>query len=129
MYPNECKYTESHEWIRKDGDGYVCGITDFAADQLGDVTFVDLPKVGESFAQGATLAAVESVKAASDIYAPAGGTVAAVNGELDAAPELVNQDAYGAGWFFRLSGVDEAELGKLLDAAGYEAFVKSQEGA
>lgn len=129
MYPQDCKYTKTHEWIRPDGSEYVCGITDFAAEQLGDVTFVDLPKPGETFAQSATLAAVESVKAASDIYAPVGGTIAAINESLDGQPELVNQDAYGAGWFFRLSGVNESELGALLDAAAYEAFVQSEEGA
>ncbi len=118
MFPEDCKYTKDHEWVKKDGDDYAVGITSFAAEQLGDVTFVELPEEGTAFSQGDTAAAVESVKAASDVYAPVGGTVSAVK---------VNEDAFGAGWFFKLTGVDESELANLMDASTYEAFTNEQE--
>jgi glycine cleavage system H protein len=127
MYPDECKYTKEHEWIRKDGDAYSVGITSYAADQLGDVTFVELPAVGNELKKGDSAAAVESVKAASDVYAPAGGKVSAINDALEGAPEKVNQDAFGEGWFFKLTGVDENELNGLMDAQAYEAYVNAQE--
>lgn len=127
MFPEDCKYTKDHEWVKKDGDDYAVGITSFAAEQLGDVTFVELPEEGTAFSQGDTAAAVESVKAASDVYAPVGGTVSAVNGELEDTPEKVNEDAFGAGWFFKLTGVDESELANLMDASTYEAFTNEQE--
>lgn len=126
MYPDNCKYTKEHEWIRADGAAYVVGITSFAAEQLGDVTYVDLPKVGKEVKQGESTAAVESVKAASDIYAPAGGRVCAVNNGLGDAPELVNQDPYGKGWFFKLDNVNAADLDGLLDANAYAAYVEAQ---
>lgn len=129
MYPSDLKYTKDHEWIRAEGGVYTAGITAFAAEQLGDVTFVELPKPGAKAAQGDAIAAVESVKAASDVYAPAGGTVCAANDELASAPELVNQDPYGRGWFFKLDNVDAAELDSLLSAAEYEAHVNAQADA
>lgn len=127
MFPKDLKYTKDHEWIRADGDVYVVGITAFAAEQLGDVTYVELPAVGAEFKQGGTAAAVESVKAASDVYAPVGGRVVGVNGELDGAPELVNQGPFDQGWFFKLGDVDSTELEGLMDAAAYEVFVGEQE--
>ena len=127
MFPKDLKYTKDHEWIRADGDVYIAGITAFAAGQLGDVTYVELPAVGTEVEQGATVAAVESVKAASDVYAPAGGRVCEVNGKLESAPELVNQGPYEDGWFFKLEGVNASQLAGLMDAAAYEKFVGEQD--
>jgi len=123
MYPEHLRYTTEHEWIRDDGEVFVVGVTDHAAEMLGDVTYVELPRVGMAVAQGVEIAAVESVKAASDVYAPVGGRVAAVNEELEARPELVNEDAYGEGWFLKLEGVKTAEMDKLMDATAYRRFV------
>ncbi|MBI1319035.1 MAG: glycine cleavage system protein GcvH [Candidatus Hydrogenedens sp.] len=127
MNPDQLKYTKDHEWIGEDGGLYVVGITAHAQDQLGDVTYVELPAVGRAVSQGDETAVVESVKAASDIYAPAGGTVAEVNGALEDKPELVNQDPYGAGWFFKLKDVDASELGGLMDAAAYAKYAAESE--
>jgi len=127
MNPENLRYTKEHEWIGQDGDLYAVGISDFAQEQLGDVTYVDLPEKGRTVAQFEETAAVESVKAASDIYAPAGGTVAAVNDDLEAQPELVNQDPYGGGWFFKLEGVDAGELAALMDHAAYQEYLKGLE--
>ena len=126
MYPDNCKYTKEHEWIRAEGGLYIVGITSFAAEQLGDVTYVDLPKPGKTVKQGDSTAAVESVKAASDIYAPVGGTVAAANADLDGTPELVNQSPFENGWFFKLENVNTAELDTLMDAKAYAAYVEEQ---
>lgn len=123
MFPAECRFTKDHEWIRDDGGQHTVGITAFAAEQLGDVTYVELPEPGSRLSAGDTAASVESVKAASDVYAPAGGEVCEVNEALDGKPELVNQDPYGEGWFFKLSDVDADELEQLMDAAAYEQFV------
>lgn len=125
-YPDNCKYTKEHEWIRADGTAYAVGITSFAAEQLGDVTYVDLPKVGKEVKQGESAAAVESVKAASDIYAPAGGRVREVNDALNDAPELVNEGPFERGWFFKLENVNAAELDSLMDAKAYAAYVEAQ---
>lgn len=127
MYPADLKYTKDHEWIRAEGDTYTVGITTFAAEQLGDVTYVELPEVDTQVDQGGTAGAVESVKAASDVYAPVGGTVSEVNPELENAPELVNQSSYDKGWFFKLSGVNAGELASLMDASAYEDFVSEQD--
>lgn len=126
QYPTNCKYTKEHEWIRADGSVYVVGITSFAAEQLGDVTYVDLPKPGKEVKQGDSTAAVESVKAASDIYAPAGGRVSAVNGALADAPEIVNQSPFDDGWFFKLENVNAADLDSLMDADAYEKYVGAE---
>ena len=123
MYPKDLKYTTEHEWIRDDGGVFTVGITAHAAEQLGDVTYVELPKIGVKAAKGKEIAAVESVKAASDIYAPVGGTVCEANDALTDAPELVNQSPYDKGWFFKLKDVNSAELSSLMDAAAYEKFV------
>ncbi|AVJ19084.1 glycine cleavage system protein GcvH [Serratia rhizosphaerae] len=123
--PTELKYATSHEWVRSEGNGeYVVGITEHAQELLGDMVFVDLPEVGATVAAGDDCAVAESVKAASDIYAPISGEIIAVNEELDGSPELVNSDPYADGWLFRIKASDEAELGKLLDAAGYQASIE-----
>ena len=120
--PSELKYASSHEWARLEEDGTVTiGITDHAQEALGDVVFVELPGVGDSLAAGDEAGVVESVKAASDIYAPVGGEVIAVNAQLEDEPEIVNGDPYNDGWFFRLQPGDSSELEKLLSAEDYAA--------
>ena len=124
-------YTEEHEWITVEGDpaaGAVAtvGITDFAQGQLGDIVFVDLPRIGMQLSKGGEAAVVESVKAASDVYAPVSGEVVEANDTLDADPALVNTDAEEEGWFFRLRLSDPSELEGLMDAAAYKAFCDSQ---
>ncbi|PLK25589.1 glycine cleavage system protein GcvH [Novosphingobium sp. TH158] len=117
-------FTEEHEWIDVVGDLGTVGITDYAQGQLGDITFVDLPEEGASFAKGDSACVVDSVKAASDVYTPVSGTVSAVNGALSDAPELVNEDAEQGGWLFRLTLSDAAELDGLMDEAAYKDFIK-----
>ena len=117
--PADLKYTESHEWVRLEADGSVTvGITEYAQDALGDIVYVELPKVGQQYAAGDDAAVVESVKAASDIYAPLSGVVLAVNDAVAGAPESINADAYAA-WLFKLQPSDAAAFGGLLDAAAY----------
>ena len=117
--PADLKYTESHEWVRLEADGSITvGITEFAQDALGDIVFVELPKVGADFAAGDDAAVVESVKAASDIYAPVAGEVIAVNDAVVDAPESINADAYSA-WLFKIKPSDAAAVDALLDAAAY----------
>jgi len=119
--PSELKYVSSHEWIRDEGDGVVTvGITDYAQESLGDVVFVETPDVGAELSAGDDAGVVESVKAASDIYAPLSGTVIEVNEDLEDAPENVNNDPYGDGWFFKLKLSDADELGDLLSADEYQ---------
>lgn len=125
--PNELSYVASHEWIRDEGDGTVTiGITDHAQDLLGDVVFVELPEVGDQVSAGDDIGVVESVKAASDVYAPLTGEVVAVNEDLEDAPELVNSDPYGDGWFIRLRLTDAEELTDLLDADGYAEHCEAE---
>jgi glycine cleavage system H protein len=124
----EARYTESHEWARMDAEEVTCGVTDHAQETLSDVVYVELPMVGDVFDAGDPYGIVESVKAASDLYAPVGGEVVAVNEELESAPELVNQDPYGEGWMIRLEPSDPDELGDLMDADEYEKFVEEEEG-
>jgi len=125
--PEDLKYTEDHEWIRDNGDGTATvGITEHAQDALGDLVFVELPEVGRQVAAKDACAVVESVKAASDIYSPAGGEVVEVNEALGDAPETINSDAYGAGWIYRLRLADAGELGGLLDAAAYEQLLADE---
>ncbi|GAB2843620.1 glycine cleavage system protein GcvH [Pseudoduganella ginsengisoli] len=117
--PADLKYTASHEWVRAEADGTLTvGITEFAQDALGDIVFVELPKVGNSYTAGDDAAVVESVKAASDIYAPVSGEVIAVNDAVVDAPESINSDAYGA-WLFKIKPADAAAINSLLDAAAY----------
>jgi len=121
--PAELRFAESHEWARLEADGSVTvGISDHAQEALGDVVFIELPEVGKVFAAGDQAGVVESVKAASDIYAPVGGEVIAINEALADTPESVNSEPYGA-WFFKVKPSDAAELEKLLDAAGYKAAI------
>ncbi|PCJ67072.1 MAG: glycine cleavage system protein H [Candidatus Hydrogenedentota bacterium] len=127
MFPDDVRYTKEHEWVRVEGDTCVVGITSFAAEQLGDVTYVELPESSDSFAQGDEIATVESVKAASDIYAPMSGTVLTVNSELEDKPELVNESSFGEGWFFKLDNIDVSQLDGLMDAAAYTTFVEEQD--
>lgn len=117
--PADLRYTPTHEWILIDGDVITVGITDFAQEQLGDVVFVELPEVDAAITAGDGIAVVESVKAASDIYAPATGTVLAINESLEEAPELVNSDPFEDGWFFRMRVSDTGELDDLMDADSY----------
>lgn len=117
------RYTNAHEWVRMEGDVAVVGISDYAQEQLGDVVFVELPDVGASFAQSGQAAVIESVKAASEIYAPVSGEVTEVNSALDDAPETVNGDPTGGGWLFKMKASDAAELDGMMDEAVYQAYV------
>ncbi len=121
--PAGLRYAKSHEWLKLEGDGTATvGITDYAQASLGDITYVQLPKVGSVLRKGAPFGVVESVKAASDVYAPVGGTVVAVNTALDSAPEAMNRDPYGGGWILKLKASDPAEAGSLLQAADYSTL-------
>jgi glycine cleavage system H protein len=119
------RFTKEHEWIRVDNGVGTVGITNHAQEQLGDVVFVELPNVGRNVTQGEAAAVVESVKAASDVFAPVSGEVIEVNGDLAGQPALVNEDAEGKAWFFKLRLKDEAELEKLMDRPAYEAFLET----
>jgi glycine cleavage system H protein len=121
--PANLRYTSSHEWLRRETDGTITvGITDHAQSQLGDLVFIELPAVGRSVGAGEACAVVESVKAASDVYAPLGGEIVAANAEAVATPEVVNQDAYAA-WLFRIRPTDASAMEALLDARGYQAVI------
>jgi len=126
-YPADFKYTKEHEWIKANGNTATIGITNYAQESLGDIVFVDLPKVGSEINVGQTFGSVESVKAVSDLYAPATGTVTEVNGELATAPEKVNKDAHGA-WMLKVTLKNPGELNSLLSAADYEKFVAEEGG-
>ena len=121
----DVRYSEEHEWIRVEGDTGTIGITQYAQEQLGDVVFVDVPAAGRKVAKGEAIAVVESVKAASDIYAPVSGEVVESNAALADTPGDVNSEPMGKGWFFRIKMSDKGELASLMDEAAYEAFVKS----
>jgi glycine cleavage system H protein len=123
MVPTDLRYTREHEWVRVEDGVATVGITAHAADQLGDIVFVELPAVGAAVAAGKTFGVVESVKAVSDLFAPVSGAVLETNGELGARPELANSDPYGEGWMLRISVSDAGELDALLDATAYEALV------
>jgi glycine cleavage system H protein len=118
------RYTEEHEWIRVDGDTATIGISPYAQEQLGDVVFVDLPQTGKKVEKGKEVAVVESVKAASEVYAPASGEVVAVNSDLTNEPAKVNSDPLGQGWFVKMKLTNKAELDGLMDQAAYDAYVK-----
>ena len=126
-YPANYRYTKEHEWISVDGATGTVGITDYAQSSLGDIVFVELPKVGDALEAGKIFGSVESVKAVSDLYSPVSGTVTAVNSELNDAPEKVNVDANGT-WMLKLDIKDASELDKLLSAADYEKFVSEETG-
>jgi glycine cleavage system H protein len=121
------RFSESHEWVKKDGDSATVGITEYAQSQLGDVIYLEMPTVGQQLEAGAKLGVIESVKAASDLFSPVGGEVSEVNRDLKDHPEYVNDDPYGKGWVIKLRGVKDNP--KLLDQKGYDAFVQGQPGA
>jgi glycine cleavage system H protein len=121
---SEKRFTDQHEWVRIDGAEATVGISKFATEQLGDVVFVELPKIGQSIGKGADAAVVESVKAASEVYAPIGGTVTAVNGTLSDDPAKVNADPEGDGWFFKMKAADAGELSALMTPDQYAEYVK-----
>jgi glycine cleavage system H protein len=118
-YPDDLAYSREHEWVRADGTRATIGITSFAADELGDIVFVELPEVGAALSQFATFGVVESVKAVSDLYAPVSGAVVEINEALRDTPELLNSDPFGEGWLARIELADRSELDALLDAAAY----------
>jgi glycine cleavage system H protein len=124
---SDLRYTKDHEWIRIDGSDATVGITDFAQDQLGDIVYVELPEIGRRVTKGKEAGVVESVKAASEVYAPVSGEVTAVNTALADDPARVNKDAMGEGWFYKLKLADSAELGDLMDDAAYRAFTAAAE--
>ena len=126
-YPTDRKYTREHEWIQLNGNSATVGITDYAQQSLGDIVFVETPKVGAELTAGKTFGTVESVKAVSDLFAPASGTVTEVNGELATAPEKVNGDPHGS-WMLKMNVKNPAELDALLSAADYEKFVAEEAG-
>ena len=126
MVPGDLRYTKEHEWVRLEGDTATVGITDHAQQELGDIVYAELPKVGARVAQGQTLGSVESVKAVSDIYSPVSGEVVEVNEALAQAPEKINQDPYGEAWLAKLRVSAPDEVGKLLSAAEYESYVASE---
>ena len=118
-YPDDLRYSKDHEWVRADGKTATIGITSFAADELGDIVFVELPEVGAALRQFAAFGVVESVKAVSDLFAPVSGTISEVNARLQAEPELLNSDPFGEGWIAKVDVADGDELNELLDADGY----------
>ena len=122
MVPQDLRYTKEHEWVRLEGEIATIGITDYAAAQLGDNVFVELPEIGRTVSQFATIGVIESVKAVSDLFAPVGGEVVESNAELSGAPELLNSDPFGKGWMLRIEVADAGQLDGLLDAAAYEAL-------
>jgi glycine cleavage system H protein len=126
-YPADRKYTKEHEWIQASGTSATIGITDYAQESLGDIVFVELPKVGAELASGKTFGTVESVKAVSDLYAPASGTVTEINGELATAPEIVNKNPHGS-WMLKITLKNAGELDGLLSAADYDKFVAEESG-
>jgi glycine cleavage system H protein len=122
--PDQLRYSSDHEWLSRDGSRVRIGITDYAQDALGDVVFVQLPSVGDTFSGGDTIGEVESTKSVSDVYAPISGTVVAVNEALADSPQLLNDDPYGEGWLCELELADDAQFDDLLDAAAYTALVE-----
>ena len=126
-YPVDFKYTKEHEWIKVDGKNATIGITNYAQESLGDIVFVELPKTGSELNAGKTFGSVESVKAVSDLFAPASGTVTEVNGDLATSPEKINKDAHGS-WMLKMTLKDPGELSGLLSAADYEKFVSEEGG-
>jgi glycine cleavage system H protein len=127
MNPDTLKYTEEHEWIVEQRGVYVIGITEFAAEELGEITFVELPEVGRRLERGEDAAVIESVKAASDVYAPVTGVVAEVNDVLEMEPDLINRDPYGKGWILKLKNVKTEEYDELMDSRSYRGYLKTVE--
>lgn len=127
VLPDDVKYSNDHEWIKSQGDNVRVGITDYAQDQLGDIVFVEVPAVGDTFDKGSELGSIESVKAVSEMYMPVGGEIVAVNEELEDAPDLLNQDPYGKGWIVDIRAADPAEIDDLLDKNAYLEILKGTE--
>ena len=125
MDPTDRRYTEEHEWVKLTGTTARVGIKHYAQEALGDVVYIDFPKAGAQIKQNAVAGTIESVKEVSEIYQPLSGAIAFVNTDLNKTPATVNSDPYGAGWLFEISGISDAETSTLLDAAGYEAHIKS----
>jgi len=126
-FPEELLYTKEDEWVRRDGDEVVIGVSDFAQSQLGDIVFVEFPEVGSTTEAGGSLGTIESVKAVSDLYAPLSGEIVAINEALEDAPETINESCYGDGWLVRLRPSDDEEFGMLLDVKAYRASVAERE--
>ena len=124
-FPGDLKYAEDHEWIKKDGDKFIVGISDYAQDQLGDVVFVELPGSGDEFKKGDEFGTVESTKAVSELYMPVDGKITAVNPELEDAPDLVNTDPYGKGWMIEVEPSDKSQVDALMDRDAYIEMLKS----
>lgn len=125
-FPNDLRYTTDHEWLRASGSAWRVGITQFAVDQLGDITLVDLPKVGDLITKGQKFGTVESVKSVSDLYAPVSGKVTAINDGLGGAPEQINSDPYGGGWMIEVEPSESSEIDELLQPDAYNAHVAAQ---
>ena len=123
MYPDDVKYTQEHEWVRDEEDVFTVGITSYAAEQMGDITYVELPEVGRVVKKGDPVAVVESVQAANDVYAPVSGRIVAINEDLEDHPECVNESPYDDGWFFQLDEIRKSEFRSLMDAAAYEKMI------
>ncbi|HXQ97386.1 MAG TPA: glycine cleavage system protein GcvH [Candidatus Limnocylindrales bacterium] len=127
MYPSNFRYTKQHEWVDVKGDTGTIGITDYAQQELGDVVFVEMPKVGAKITAGSSFGTVESVKAVSDIYSPVSGEVTEINSSLGDAPETINKDPHGAAWLIKVKLSNPAEVSGLMDAAAYQAFLGAQD--
>ena len=127
MIPDDRKYTKSHEWIKVDGDEALVGITDYAQNALGDITYVELPEVGQAVEAGEESGVIESVKAASDIYAPIAGEISDANVHLEEEPEIINRDPYDDGWIFKMKNFDEDDVEDLMDAPDYSALLEQEE--
>lgn len=127
MNPDTLKYTEEHEWIVEVNGLYILGITEYAVEELGEITFVELPEIGKYLERGEDAAVIESVKAAGDVYAPVSGTVAEVNDVLEMEPDLINRDPYGKGWILKLKDINVEEYDDLMDARSYRGYLKTVE--
>jgi|WetSurMetagenome_2_1015567.scaffolds.fasta_scaffold00008_55 glycine cleavage system H protein len=124
--PSDRKYAKTHEWVKIDGTTAVVGISDHAQSSLGDITFIELPAVGKKVTKGQSCSVIESVKAASDIYAPVSGEISEVNSELTQKPETINKEPYGAAWLFKIKGYNDSDISDLMDSAAYDAFAESE---
>ena len=124
---SDARYQKSHEWVKKDGDILVCGISDYAQDSLGDIVFVELPETGKAFNQGEAFGVIESVKAASDVYMPIGGEITEVNEALKDKPEIINSDPFGEGWVIKIKPSDESQLDDLMSSEDYSSYVEGLE--
>jgi len=125
--PNDRKYSRTHEWVKIEGAGAIIGISDHAQEALGDITFVEMPAVGKKLTKGKEFGVIESVKAASDLYAPVSGEVGEINGSLTTSPEVINQSAWDKGWIIKLQNVNPADAGDLMDGPAYDAFLATEE--